>query len=172
MSSENGLEMSACSRQTPEFRRRVWNHKTPMIENTAADSGKHAADHKGGWKSRITHEVRQFLRLFIYLYPMFALFLLHESVVLARYDIPFTRYGFALVTALVLAKVMLVIEELNLVRGFESRPPSTRSSTNPSRTPSYSLSSTRWKRRLVGSCGARRCGPAFPRLSAGRRREY
>lgn len=96
--------------------------KMPIIENTAAASGEPIADHKGGWKSKITHEVKQFIRLFIYLYAMFGLFLLHESVVLARYDIPFTRYGFALVTALVLAKVMLVMEEFNVARGFESRP--------------------------------------------------
>jgi len=43
--------------------------------------------------------------LFIYLYVVLGLFLLHESVVLARYDIAFSRYGFALATALVLAKV-------------------------------------------------------------------
>ena len=97
-------------------------HKMPMIENTASASGQHIAEQKGVWKSRITHEVKQFLRLFIYLYVMMALLLLHESVVLARYHIPFTRYGFALVTALVLAKVMLVMEEFNLVRGFQTRP--------------------------------------------------
>jgi hypothetical protein len=103
------------------------DRKMPMIENTAGTSGEHVAEHKGGehkggWKSWITHEVRQFLRLFIYLYAIFGLFLLHESVVLARYHIPFTRYGYALVTALVLAKVMLVMDELNAARGFESKP--------------------------------------------------
>jgi hypothetical protein len=98
------------------------DHKTPTIGDTAIN-GEPAAEQKGGWKLWVTHEVRQFLRLFLYLYAIFGLFLLHESVVLARYDIRFTRYGFALATALVLAKVMLVMEDFNVARGFESRPP-------------------------------------------------
>lgn len=74
------------------------------------------------WKQRMAHEVRRFLGLFLYLWAMFGLLLLHESVVLARYNIPFTRWGFALVTAFVLAKVMLVMEDLNRPRGFSGRP--------------------------------------------------
>lgn len=89
---------------------------------SARPGGKPVAGQMDRWKSRIAQEVKQFLRLFIYLYAMFGLFLLHESVVLARYNMPFTRYGFALVTALVLAKVMLVMEDLNVARGFENRP--------------------------------------------------
>lgn len=74
------------------------------------------------WKHRIAHEMRRYLGLFLYLWVMFGLFLLHESVVLARYNIPFTRWGFALVTAFILAKVMLVMEDLNRPRGFDGRP--------------------------------------------------
>lgn len=74
------------------------------------------------WKHRIAVEMRRFLGMFLYLWVLFGLFLLHESVVLARYDIPFTRWGFALVTALVLAKVMLVMEDLNWPGGFNGRP--------------------------------------------------
>lgn len=106
------------TRKSPQM-----DHKTPIVGDTAAIGGAPAVEQKSGWKSRITHEVRQFLRLFLYLYAIFGLFLLHESVVLARYDIRFTRYGFALATALVLAKVMLVLEDFNIARGFESRPP-------------------------------------------------
>jgi hypothetical protein len=95
-----------------------------MSSTTTNDPGSHQRDLGRGsvWKHRISRALRQFVGLFIYLYVMLGLFLLHESVVLARYDIAFTRYGFALVTALVLAKVMLVMEDFNLVRGFESRP--------------------------------------------------
>ena len=71
---------------------------------------------------RFLIEFRRFLGMFLYLWAMFGLLLLHESVVLARYDIAFTRYGFALVTALVLAKVMLVLENLRIARSFEGRP--------------------------------------------------
>jgi hypothetical protein len=98
------------------------DHKKPTIGHPAI-SAEPAAEQKAGWKPKVASEVRQFLRLFLYLYAVFALFLLHESVVLARYDIRFTRYGFALATALVLAKVMLVMEDFDVARGFGSRPP-------------------------------------------------
>src|SRR5215469_2898624 len=74
------------------------------------------------WKKGLVHEVKRYLFMFLYLWAMNGLLLLHESVVLARYDIPFTRWGYALVTALVLAKVMLVMEDFNIPRGFENRP--------------------------------------------------
>lgn len=81
-----------------------------------------ASRQKGKFRERLIHEFRQFVGMFIYLWAMFGLMMLHESVVLARYDIPFTRWGFALITALVLAKVMLVMEELRVVRGLDDKP--------------------------------------------------
>ena len=87
----------------------------------ASDSGISAA-RRARWKQRLIHEVKRFLLMFLYLWAMYGLFLLHESVVLARYHIPFTRYGYALVTALVLAKVMLIMEDLNIARGFKGKP--------------------------------------------------
>ncbi len=60
--------------------------------------------------------------MFLYLWILFGLFLLHESIVLAQHGIAFTRYGVALVNAWILAKVMLVAEDLNIARGFEGKP--------------------------------------------------
>ena len=79
---------------------------------------------KGGHhvKERLVHEVRQFLFMFLYLYVLFGLFTIHEAVVLEQYHIAYAYYGFALVNALVLAKVMLVAEDLHLGRRFENRP--------------------------------------------------
>ena len=96
--------------------------KTGVLGHFDAATKGDVAAHKSGWKSKLAREARQFLVMFLYLYVVFGLLLLHESVVLARYHIPFTRWGFALVTALVLAKVMLVMEDFNVARGFESRP--------------------------------------------------
>jgi hypothetical protein len=73
-------------------------------------------------KERVVREVRRFLFIFLYLYVLFGLFTIHETIVLAQYHIRFTDYGFALVNALVLAKVMLVAEELRLGHRFENRP--------------------------------------------------
>ena len=79
---------------------------------------------KGGHrvKERLVHEVRQFLFMFLYLYVLFGLFAIHEAVVLEQHHIAYAYYGFALVNALVLAKVMLVAEDLHLGRRFENRP--------------------------------------------------
>lgn len=60
--------------------------------------------------------------MFLYLYILFGLFLLHESIVLAKHEITFTHYGFAFINAWILAKVMLVAEDLNIARGFEDKP--------------------------------------------------
>ena len=50
------------------------------------------------------------------------LFALHESIVLAKHEIDYRGYGMALVNAWVLAKVMLVADDLNLgSRWFENR---------------------------------------------------
>jgi hypothetical protein len=73
-------------------------------------------------KERLIHEVRQLLIMFLYLYVLFGLFTIYEIVVLAQHHIRYTHYGFALVNALVLAKVMLVAEDLHLGRRFENRP--------------------------------------------------
>lgn len=49
-----------------------------------------------------------------YLFAIFAVFQLHEYVVLADQHISYTRWGFALINALILAKVMLVADDLRL----------------------------------------------------------
>jgi hypothetical protein len=65
---------------------------------------------------------QRYLGIFLYLYVIFGLFNLHEYVVLAQHRIEFTHYGFAAVNAFVLAKVLMVGEELHLGRFFEDRP--------------------------------------------------
>jgi hypothetical protein len=61
--------------------------------------------------------------VFLYLWVLFALFALHESLVLAKHRIDYEPYGFAFVNAWVLAKVMLVADDLNLgANWFERRP--------------------------------------------------
>lgn len=96
---------------------------TTDVDNALAGNSEAPTGPKRGWRSRIADSAKRFLILFIYLYGMFGFFLLQEAMVLARHDIPFTRFGYALVTAFVLAKVMLVLEDFSLVRGFERKPP-------------------------------------------------
>ena len=79
---------------------------------------------KPGLKAKALHEFRRFATMFAYLWAMFFLLQLHQYIILAQRHIPFEQYGIGLVNALVLAKVMLVADDLRLGewRGGRLRP--------------------------------------------------
>lgn len=72
-------------------------------------------------KEKAIEQGRRFLVMFLYLWAIFALFALHERIVLRQLDASLPSQGFALVNALVLAKVMLVAEDLNFGGWLRSR---------------------------------------------------
>jgi hypothetical protein len=88
----------------------------------ALESPGHAGDRGRSLKERAIHEARRVVVLFLYLWVMFGLFALHERIILRENGLDFTRQGLALVNAFVLAKVMLVAENLNLGRWLQRRP--------------------------------------------------
>jgi hypothetical protein len=67
-------------------------------------------------------EFRRFLVMFVYLWVVFGLFVLNETVILGERHVSFTAQGFALINAAVMAKVMLIAEALKLGRRFEHLP--------------------------------------------------
>ena len=71
---------------------------------------------------RLADEARRFVVMFLYLWILFGLFVPHERIILDQRGINFTLHGFALVNALVLGKVMLVVEDLNLERWLRRGP--------------------------------------------------
>lgn len=73
-------------------------------------------------RDKAVHQVAQFLFIFLYLFVLLGLFAIDRSIVLEQHNLHFTDYGFALVNALILAKVMLVAEDLHLGRRFEDSP--------------------------------------------------
>jgi hypothetical protein len=73
-------------------------------------------------RSKLLEEIKTFLTMTIYLWVLFFLFSLHEAIVLSKYNINYTFFGLPLVNALVLAKVMLVAEDLHLGERFKQRP--------------------------------------------------
>ena len=79
-------------------------------------------ERKLGLKQRLFDEVIKFLAIAFYLWVMFGVFALHESVVSAKDHIEYHFYGFALVNALILGKVMLVAEDLHFADWFKDRP--------------------------------------------------
>jgi hypothetical protein len=73
-------------------------------------------------KARALHECARFATMFAYLWAMFVLFQIHQYVVLAQHKIPFTQFGVGLLNALVLAKVMLVADDIRLGEWRGRRP--------------------------------------------------
>jgi hypothetical protein len=57
--------------------------------------------------------VIQFLLIAFYLFVVFGVLALHEEVVAAKNGIAYHFYGFAVINAIILGKVMLVAEDLN-----------------------------------------------------------
>ncbi|MEP9352568.1 hypothetical protein ABLE93_03105 [Xanthobacter sp. KR7-65] len=71
---------------------------------------------------RALEEARTFLFLFLYLWVLLGLFVLNQALVEREHGDTFAFQGFALLNAFVLAKVMLVIERMELARWLRSRP--------------------------------------------------
>ncbi len=73
-------------------------------------------------KGRLLHEATRFGLMFVYLWLVFGLFVLFERIIRGQMGLGFQAQGFALINALVLAKVMLIAEDLNVDRGTRGRP--------------------------------------------------
>lgn len=71
---------------------------------------------------RALGELKRFIDLFLYLWVLFGLFVLNERIILQQHGINFRAQGFAVINAFILAKVMLVLEDINLSRRFYERP--------------------------------------------------
>lgn len=67
-------------------------------------------------------ELHRFTVMFLYLWLVFALFLLNEYVALGHQHGHLVLQGFAVINAAVLGKVMLIAEDLKLGRRFEHLP--------------------------------------------------
>jgi hypothetical protein len=73
-------------------------------------------------KEKAFLEFKRFLGIFLYLWVVFALFSIHESIIRAQHNLDFTAHSFAVINAFVLAKVLLVGEHLRLGAGFKEKP--------------------------------------------------
>jgi hypothetical protein len=76
----------------------------------------------GALKARAIHELRHFAILFLYLWVLFGLFVLEQTVVSRQNGLNILPHGLAIINALVLAKVMLVAENFELARWLKTRP--------------------------------------------------
>ena len=73
-------------------------------------------------KERVFEEVKRFIVIFLYLWVVFALLSLHKSLVLTQRHLDYEEHTFAIINALVFAKVLLVAEDLHLGERFENKP--------------------------------------------------
>ncbi|HEX8802468.1 MAG TPA: hypothetical protein VF772_27850 [Terriglobales bacterium] len=72
------------------------------------------SDTRKNLKQRAAHELREYLLISLYLWVVFAIFVVYKSLILAEHHIDYTRHGFAVIEALALAKVMLTAQDLHL----------------------------------------------------------
>lgn len=93
---------------------------------TTAAAAVLAADYpdkeKPSLKARAIDEAKKFLVMTLYLWLFLALLNLHKTAILQQNHIDYQQQGFALVNALVLAKVMLVADDLKLGTRFLHNP--------------------------------------------------
>ena len=71
---------------------------------------------------RGVEEFRRLVAMFLYLWVVFGVVVIAELIGLAQHELNYTFYGFAALNALILAKVMLIAEDLDVARGFEEKP--------------------------------------------------
>jgi hypothetical protein len=77
---------------------------------------------KGNWKEKLLHELTEYWLNVIYLTLVFAAFTQYRRFLLAAHDITYTNYWFALIEALILAKVIMIGDAVRLGRGLEQKP--------------------------------------------------
>jgi hypothetical protein len=82
----------------------------------------HAADTKAGLRERFIHEMKRYLAVVLFLFFFFAGFTTYRRLILASYEIDYVEYGWALIKALVLGKVILIGQLLHLGERFHDRP--------------------------------------------------
>lgn len=89
-------------------------------DRRASENGKPELSHK--LKEKAKHQIKEFVLMFLYLWVVFGMLAVHESIVLAQHHIAFQLHGLAFINALIFAKVMLVAEDLHLGRRLNEKP--------------------------------------------------
>ena len=77
---------------------------------------------KQNLKEKAKDQIRNFTVMFLYLWIVFGMLAIHESIILSQHQLSFQSHGLAVVNALIFAKVMLVAEDLHLGNSFNDKP--------------------------------------------------
>ena len=73
-------------------------------------------------REKAIFQLKEFLGMFIYFWVLLALFVINHSIVLAQEHHDYQAHFFAFVNALILAKVLLIGEDLHLGNRFRDKP--------------------------------------------------
>ena len=83
-------------------------------------NGEKAAKHPGV-KERLVEELKIFWIITLYLAVLFGSFMVYRRLILAEFGLTYLHYGFAIIEALIIAKVILIGDAFRLGRRFEER---------------------------------------------------
>ena len=72
-------------------------------------------------KERAFEEFKRFVAILLYLWVVFGLLSIHKNLVLSQRHLDYEEHTFAIINALVFAKVLLLGEALHLGRRFENK---------------------------------------------------
>src|SRR5580765_7554587 len=93
------------------------------MNNTMPNDQMVESEPKRSFGQKLLAQFREVFGMFLYLWLLFALFTYHKAIVLAQHGISFRPYGLALFNAFVLAKIMLIAEEMNLGTRLRKKAP-------------------------------------------------
>jgi hypothetical protein len=88
-------------------------HNEPAQINRTAGAEREKLVPKTNLKERAKDQIRNFTLMFVYLWVVFGMLVVHESIVLAQHQIDYRFHGLA---------VMLVAEDLHLGHGLNGKP--------------------------------------------------
>src|SRR5579871_422380 len=77
---------------------------------------------KNGLKEKLVHEGKEMLVIFVYLALFFCTFVTYRRLLLREVGISYFHYGFAVLKALIMAKVILLGQMVRFTRMFDDRP--------------------------------------------------
>jgi len=119
----HGLEQWMAAKDVPGlFEPTAQLHDGPEPNNRAVSEERRGLEYKRSLKERLLDSVKTFVLMFMYLWLVFGLLALHESVIMSQNKIDYQSHGLAVVNALIFAKVMLVAEDLRLGHRFNEMP--------------------------------------------------
>ena len=72
-------------------------------------------------KEKAAFQLKEFMAMFFYVWVLSALLAMHETIILAQDHLNYPAQGFAIINALILAKTILIGEDLHLGNRFRDK---------------------------------------------------